>query len=556
MFLVFIFLNIFILVLLVGRGSLWVRSKQHPILNNPLYRKFASFYIKREFYFDVHPPLGKMLLGLSGVMVGYNGSFAFESGVKYPVEVFCALFGAFMVPLAYTTGVELKFSQPASIFLSVMVLLDISLLVISRFILLDSMLLFFTCLSVYCLCSFRNRQIEGQFTASWFLWLALTGASLGAVARYFLPSFSHFESSGEGDAQMSSIFQAGLEGNTFHENPIDVAYGSKVSLKNNGHGGGLLHSHIQTYPSGSEQQQITCYHHKDSNNDWIITKPWGAEEEEEVEEDVEVIELLKDGDIIRLGMYRFSSLTHATFKAPVSPLDYEVSCYGNSTLGDVNDHWKVEIVDDLYDKAPEHVKALTSRFRLRHVVTGCLLRSGGATLPQWGFKQAEVSCQVNGKNNSDHNIWNVEQHVNEKLPPGGAKAFQSTFLKNFVDLNVAMWTSNNALTPDPDKEPDQLTSSPYEWPASGLKVSECFFLIGHPLIWWGSAGSFVVFGLIALVYAVRHQRKCHDWTAEGCWVWLVFPLLPFWIMGRVTYLHHYFPALYFGMIMLTLIWTK
>jgi len=23
----------------------------------------------------------------------------------------------------------------------------------------------------------------------------------------------------------------------------------------------------------------------------------------------------------------------------------EVSCYGNTTLGDTNDHWKVEIVD-------------------------------------------------------------------------------------------------------------------------------------------------------------------------------------------------------------------
>jgi dolichyl-phosphate-mannose-protein mannosyltransferase len=95
-----------------------------------LCRKFASHYLKNEFYFDVHPPLGKVLLGFSGYLVGYNGSFEFESGVKYPedlnytgMRIFCALFGAFMVPLAYFTGVELHLSRPARIILGLMVLL-------------------------------------------------------------------------------------------------------------------------------------------------------------------------------------------------------------------------------------------------------------------------------------------------------------------------------------------------------------------------------------------------------------------------------------------------
>lgn len=91
--------------------------------------KFASHYIKRTFYHDVHPPLGKMLNGIAGMVAGYNGQFKFESGGVYPPELnytfmrgFNAVFGALMVPLAYYTGVHLKLSAPAAIFLALLVL--------------------------------------------------------------------------------------------------------------------------------------------------------------------------------------------------------------------------------------------------------------------------------------------------------------------------------------------------------------------------------------------------------------------------------------------------
>lgn len=70
--------------------------------------KFASFYLKAENYFDVHPPLGKMMLALFGFVSGYDGTFSFEEpGQEYGetrfcgMRGFCALLGSAVPPLVY-----------------------------------------------------------------------------------------------------------------------------------------------------------------------------------------------------------------------------------------------------------------------------------------------------------------------------------------------------------------------------------------------------------------------------------------------------------------------
>lgn len=385
---------------------------------------------------------------------------------------------------------------------------------------------------------------------------------------------------------MSSLFQAGLVGNDFHKNPLgkpllslrlkltfaDIAFGSKVTLKNMGWGGGLLHSHVQTYPTGSSQQQVTCYHYKDENNDWIILPTWSEPNYDPNSE----LRYLLDGDIIRLSHVPTTRNLHShNVVAPVTKLNKEVSCYGNSTVGDHHDYWVVEVVDDIHrgkakaKASGARIHSLTTRLRFKHKTLGCYLRAANAVLPQWGFKQIEVSCvePANTSPEDAHTYWNVESHWNDRLPAGEKRMYYSPFLRDFWHLNVAMMTSNNALIPDPDKE-DILASKPFDWPFLHLGLRMCgwgdhqvkYYLLGTPLIWWGGSVSLILAVAVLGMYILRAQRKYVDMTAPEwehfiyvlkiAWIGWACHFIPFLIMGRVTYLHHYLPTLYFSVLML------
>jgi len=293
------------------------------------------------------------------------------------------------------------------------------------------------------------------------------------MAVYMFSFYLHFlvlENSGPGDAQMSSLFQANLKGTEVgKDSPLEVAFGSRATLKNMGYGGGLLHSHVQTYPEGSQQQQITCYHHKDANNDWFFY-PNRYEPEFNPEDPIKYV---GDKAVIRLLHAQTGRNLHShQVAAPVTKNDYEVSCYGNVTIGDQKDHWQVEVVDDAASRDYSKVRTLTTAFRLKHTELNCYLRAGNVNLPQWGFKQIEVSCVKENKPKDVFTHWNVESHTNDRLPPGTADSYKSPFLRDFIHLNVAMMTSNNALVPDPDKQ-DDLASKFWQWPFLHVGLRMC-----------------------------------------------------------------------------------
>lgn len=135
-------------------------------------------------------------------------------------------------------------------------------------------------------------------------------------------------------------------------------------------------------------------------------------------------------------------------------------------------------------------------------------------------------------------------------------------------------TSNNALVPDPDKQ-DDLASQFWQWPILHVGLRMCswddnitkYFLLGNPLVYWASTASLGVVGLIVAWYAIRWQRgymELNKASMEHIMYSGVYPVIgwffhyfPFILMGRVTYVHHYYPALYFAILAMGFVvdWT-
>ena len=391
---------------------------------------------------------------------------------------------------------------------------------------------------------------------------------LVVYALSFMVHFAILNRSGPGDANMSSLFQAKLTGNDLAESPVELAYGSYLTLKSNNYGGGLLHSHVQGYPSGSKQQQVTTYHHKDANNLWRIVRPFNASMAVKgiIDYDSLPIEPIRDGDLIRLQHNNTGHVLHShQIPAPLTKDEYEVSGYGRLDYDDANDLWRVEIMRETVS-GPAILRTLSTRFRLRHVRTGCWLKSRNKALPEWGFRQGEVTCDKEPDFKANYLLWNVEYHENKRLAPGNASMYQSRFIDDFWDCNVGMYITNNALVPDEELEPGQLVSKAKDWflMKRGIRMSSWaddrvkFYMLGNPAVWWSSSAAIIILGVLLGAYILIKQRQevkllpsNYDnflykfKVAVGGWA---LTYLPFFVMGRVLYLHHYYPALIFAVL--------
>uniref|UniRef100_A0A8D2LNT6 Protein O-mannosyl-transferase 2 n=1 Tax=Varanus komodoensis TaxID=61221 RepID=A0A8D2LNT6_VARKO len=592
--------------------------------------KMGSYYINRTFFFDVHPPLGKMLIGLAGYLSGYNGTFPFQKpGDKYEqhnyigMRGFCAFLGSCLVPFSYLTVLELSKSLPAAMLTAAILIFDTGCITLSQYILLDPILMFFLMGAVLSMVKY-NSCASRSFSAPWWFWLCLTGINLaGAIGVKFVGLFvvllvgvntlcdlwellgdlslslvtigKHFlarvlclillplalytamfavhfavlNKSGPGDGFFSSGFQSRLIGNNLHNVSVPeyLAFGSVITMKNLRMAGGYLHSHWHLYPEGvgARQQQVTAYLHKDLNNLWIIKKHNLITD---LSDPSFPVEFVRHGDVIRLEHKETSRNLHShQHEAPLTRKHLQVTGYGINGTGDSNDFWRIEVVGR---KAGKRIKVLRSQIRLIHLATGCILGSTGKTLPKWGWEQVEVTCTPYQKE-TPNTLWNVEDHINPRLPNISLDVLKPSFPEILVESHMVMIRGNSGLKP---KE-NELTSKPWHWPINyqGLRFSGVnetdyrVYLLGNPVIWWMNLITIGLYLIMAICLSVamkrgvqltaEHKGKLSQVLLHGggriMLGWLLH-YLPFFMMGRVLYFHHYFPAMLFSTMLTGITW--
>ncbi|KAI8915493.1 Dolichyl-phosphate-mannose-protein mannosyltransferase-domain-containing protein [Powellomyces hirtus] len=561
-------------ILALGVRLFQISNPSQVVFDEVHFGGFASKYINGTFFMDVHPPLGKLMIAASGLAAGFDGVFDFkEIGKDYiaprvpyvSMRLLPGILGVLVVPMSYLTMKNLRAANATAVMTALFVAFENALTCQSRLILLDSILVFFTALSVQMWTHFQSVK-NRPFTFQWWMSLALCGAGIGLAASvkwvglfviawvglstvkylwdllgnprvsslvyikhftalatcligipvviYMLSFQIHFmmlPKIGSGTGFMSPEFQSTLQGNELTETFAEIAYGADIMIRHENTQGGYIHSHKHFYPTGSKQQQITLYPYADANSIIHILPALEFVNKTAVEPQVVEFKQIKHGDVVRLehGPTKMKVHSH-DHRAPVSDAkgNFEVSGYGApGFLGDSNDHWRVEILD--HDPENPYLFAL-QKFRLIHQNTGCALFSHAVKLPEWGFGQQEVLCSQNGK--KQLSTWRIDFNENPLQPETSKKVGypKPSFLSKFIESHKVMWRINSGLD---GVHPYQ--SRPLSWPVLSRGISfwsakagtAKMHLMGNPLVWAAAGAALGLYVVLEAIAAVMSKRQ-------------------------------------------------
>jgi dolichyl-phosphate-mannose-protein mannosyltransferase len=258
------------LIVLAFATRIWMLFSPNAIVFDEVYFKaFAAHYQDGRYYFDIHPPLAKLILGAQAALTHLSSS-AMINGTAVSLRIIPALAGVILVPVVWGILRRLGASRPFAFLGGLAVLLDNAILVESRFILTDSMLLLFGLSAVY----FYLVSRDNKGPAHWF-WLALAAAGAGAsmsvkwtglnalavvclvwawdqrgrllslghralelAILLFIPALIYISvfwihlsllpNTGDGDAFMTTEFQSTLKGSAYYNESAHMSFFSKL----------------------------------------------------------------------------------------------------------------------------------------------------------------------------------------------------------------------------------------------------------------------------------------------------------------------------------------
>ncbi|XP_004363561.2 hypothetical protein CAOG_03833 [Capsaspora owczarzaki ATCC 30864] len=195
--------------ILVALAAIWVRlasisTPEAVVFDEVHVGGFVSNYVKGSYFFDVHPPLAKLVFTLCAWYTGYDGTFDFSTIGRHYFEqpkrdVFIegvdsaflpeksqppfiamrtvsALAGALISPVAVLTLRLLGRSLPASVAAGLLLLFDNAMHTQSRAILLDSQLVLALAVAILCWVAFARREVQHPFSPRW--WCSMVGCGV------------------------------------------------------------------------------------------------------------------------------------------------------------------------------------------------------------------------------------------------------------------------------------------------------------------------------------------------------------------------------------------
>lgn len=240
------------------------------VFDETYFRTFAGHYLDGQYFFDIHPPLVKLVFaGFANILGLGPEQLINDDPAGVALRVLPALAGAALVPLVYIIIRQFGLGRRVATLGALFVLLDNALLVESRFILMDSILLLtglgalasylmlrrsthyrrwvwvvITALLISLLVSTKwsGLAVAGLIAGLWLVdgvrrridWKRLVGEGLVTVLivvtvyiSLFMVHFALLPKTGDGDAFMSPKFRSLLIDSPVYDENVRMAFWDK-----------------------------------------------------------------------------------------------------------------------------------------------------------------------------------------------------------------------------------------------------------------------------------------------------------------------------------------
>ncbi|KAI8379726.1 glycosyltransferase family 39 protein [Radiomyces spectabilis] len=439
--------------------------------------KFAGYYLQRSYFFDVHPPLAKLMIAAVGYLIGYDGHFDFanigdsyiENDVPYiGLRSLPATLNVLNVALIYSIMKQSGYVPIVCFLSSCMYLLDNAIVAQHRLIMLDSMLIFYMLATIYAYIRFRKVRHQ-EFSGSWWFWLFATGTTMAltlsvkmvglflvaaigisvlvdlwelfdlkrglsmkhfmkhfyarAVGLIFIPiviylfwfhvHFAVLTESGPGDTFMSAAFQETLQNSAIKMKSLEIAYFDNITLKHKDTDV-YLHSHNLHYPLRYDDGRISSQGQQVTGVKEVDDNCYWRVKPTITLDDEDERVYVRHGDIIQLEHIGTQRiLLTHDVASPLMATNEEVTTVAE---GERYNETLFQVLLDDHDNGDiwqTHMKSV----RLLHMDTKVTIWTHDQALPDWALGQQEVNGNKNILDKSNYWIADEIMGMNGKVSP-------------------------------------------------------------------------------------------------------------------------------------------